>query len=758
MNNPEENISEIPDENIKEVSDDITENNIDDISEEVLDEIPDENIKEVSNDFIENNMNDITEEVLDGSSEEIPDENIKEVSNDIIENNIDDISEEVLDGSSEEIPDNFSIFDIDDRIINQLVDMEIFKPTDIQKEAIPIIMNRTDVLGVAPTGSGKTLAYLLPILDWIMNAKISHFDPTVLILVPTRELVRQIAEVIKILTNETQVFYASVFAGQNLNKLEKQLKEMNDILIATPGRLIAYINDGTISVKNLSTIVIDEVDRMMDMGFGPEIREILSHSPGKQKRQTLLFCATLPGQVEQAARELQFREQIVEIGRSQIPDIISHEVYETLNTSKFETLVSILKRKDMESVLIFTPSQENARTLAKQLIKLGLEVEELHSGLTQKQRNIALANFENGSVSVMVATDIGARGIDVDDISHVISYNVPKLFDDYVHRAGRTGRAGKKGISILIAIPREIKFIEKIEGRLKSQIPRKLRFPKKKYDNERSDRRSSDRRPSGDRRQSGRYGDRKPSGDRRSGDRRPSGDRRQSGRYVDRKPSGDRRSSDRRPSGDRRQSGRYGDRKPSGDRRSSDRRPSGDRKQSGRYGDRKPSGDRRSGDSRASGDRRQSGRYGDRKPSGDRRSSDSGASGDRRQSGRYGDRKPSGDRRSSDSRASGDRRQSGRYGDRKPSGDRRSSDRRPSGDRRQSGRYGDRKTSGDRRSSDNRASGDRRQSGRYGDRKPSGDRRSGDRRPSDDRRKSGGHGDRKPSGDRKQDKKKTKRD
>ncbi|MCY3413619.1 MAG: DEAD/DEAH box helicase [Candidatus Heimdallarchaeota archaeon] len=371
---------------------------------------------------------------------------------------------------------NFDSFQLDERIMSQLHGLEIVTPTEIQLEAIPHITNGSNVLAIAPTGSGKTFAYLLPILHTVINVKISHFNPIALIIVPTRELVRQIAEEIKVLTKETQVFYVSVFAGQNLNKLETMLEEMNDIIIATPGRLLAYIKEGVIKVSDIQMVVLDEVDRLLDMGFGPEITEILSFCPPKQKRQTLLFGATLPGDVEKIARQLQYKEILVEVGRSLIPETIKHEVYETLDKQRFETLVLVLKRKDLGKVLIFTPSQEKTRVLAKQLLELGLELEELHSGLTQRQRNLAISAFET-DVDVLVATDIGARGLDIDDITHVISYDVPKVFDDYVHRAGRTGRAGKSGTSILISNPREFKWLENIEKRMKTKLRRIQSLP-----------------------------------------------------------------------------------------------------------------------------------------------------------------------------------------------------------------------------------------------------------------------------------------
>lgn len=385
---------------------------------------------------------------------------------------------------------DFTSFGIDQRLITQLDVLDIKSPSPIQEKAIAAIKAGKDIIGIAPTGSGKTFAYLLPIMDWVMNAKIPHDNPTVMILVPTRELVRQLAVNIKQLAGKTEIFHVSIFAGQNLNKLERQFDGIIDIILATPGRLMEYVKEGKIVTSMLKFIVIDELDRLLDMGFDKDLEEIFTYCPPIDERTTLLFGATLPRRVEKVAKRLQYNSETIEIGRSEIPKSIRHEVYETLNPNRMETLLKVLKRRDMRSVLIFTPSQENARNVVKQLGLLGLEVEELHSGLTQRQRNLAIGNFSSGEVSVMVATDIGARGLDIEDISHIISMNVPKLYNDYVHRAGRTGRAEKKGVSIMLADPSEFGRVRVIERHIQQSIPRKTKLSPFEIKSERGSKKS----------------------------------------------------------------------------------------------------------------------------------------------------------------------------------------------------------------------------------------------------------------------------
>ncbi|MHA2275699.1 MAG: DEAD/DEAH box helicase, partial [Candidatus Kariarchaeaceae archaeon] len=223
---------------------------------------------------------------------------------------------------------SFEDLGLDSRITRALEKIEISNPTPIQKSAIPSILKGNDVLGISPTGTGKTFAFLLPSIHWLLNAKIAHDNPSILILAPTRELVKQIQETIKFSTSETEVFSLSIIAGERETKQKRHLQNLVEIIVATPGRLIQFISDGIVNLGNIGILVIDEIDRMLDMGFQFEIREIMTSVPHKNKRQTLLFCSTLPDPVEQMAKQLQRKTHLVEIGRSISPPNISHELYE----------------------------------------------------------------------------------------------------------------------------------------------------------------------------------------------------------------------------------------------------------------------------------------------------------------------------------------------------------------------------------------------------------------------------------------------
>ncbi len=361
---------------------------------------------------------------------------------------------------------SFSDFKLDKRIIQALDANGFVQPTLIQQKSIPKGLNRSDILGIAPTGTGKTFAFLLPAIHWLYKAKITHDDPTVLIIVPTRELVRQIEGVIHTFSKYVEIFTVGVYSGQRLGKQERALGDMIDIIVASPGRLLNFLKDNKISLKNISILILDEVDRLLDMGFSIDIEKILTYLPYKNKRQTMLFGSTLPIKVEKLARNLQKRSVLIEVARSKPPKGIIHEAFEVEKKDKFDLLVNLLKTRDISKSLIFTRTREAARITAKKLLKSGFDVEELHGGLTQRTRNHALANFESGEVRLMVATDIASRGIDFTEISHIVSFDVPENYDDYVHRAGRTGRMDEKGYSWILVSPQEFEKLEIIEIKL----------------------------------------------------------------------------------------------------------------------------------------------------------------------------------------------------------------------------------------------------------------------------------------------------
>lgn len=375
----------------------------------------------------------------------------------------------------------FSALGLDKRLIEALDLVEVIEPTEIQKRSIPKIIAGLNVLGIAPTGTGKTFSYLLPAIHRLINAKIRHDDPSVLIIVPTRELVQQVQDQVKIITKKTEVFSTMVVAGERDNKQKRKFKELIEVIVATPGRLVQFIEDEVFTLSNISILIIDEVDRMLDMGFQAEIKRILIELPHKNKRQTLLFCSTLPLPVERIATMLQQKTNIVEVGRSHSPENIEHELYQLSKGAKFDKLLELLKSGRINSALIFTRAQGTARITTRNLLKAGLDCEEFHGGLTQRQRNKALQNFSSGQVRVLVATDIAARGIDIKGITHVINFDVPRNYDDYLHRAGRTGRLNKKGTSIILASPDDFHNLHGIKKNLGRRVQLKQAYlPDKK--------------------------------------------------------------------------------------------------------------------------------------------------------------------------------------------------------------------------------------------------------------------------------------
>ncbi|MHA2249796.1 MAG: DEAD/DEAH box helicase [Candidatus Kariarchaeaceae archaeon] len=375
---------------------------------------------------------------------------------------------------------NFSEFELDPRIIDSLTKIGFVNPTLIQTKTIPKALDRSDIIGIAPTGTGKTLAFIIPSLHWLFHAKITHQNPSILILVPTRELIKQIQDVIKRLTKSVEVTTAGIYSGQRIEKQYRSVQGIIDIIIATPGRLLKFLHEKNLIFENLSLLILDEVDRLLDMGFRADIEKILEFCPHKNKRQTMMFGSTLPSEVEAFARQIQSNSIMIDVGRSMSPQKIVHEVYEVDKDKKLDILIDLLHQHSIRKVLIFTKSKDTARITTRNLLKQGLEVEEFHGGLTQTTRNHALANFNSGQVDVMVATDIAARGLDFVDLSHVINFDVPRNYDDYIHRAGRTGRIYKAGISCILASPEEFNQVKNIEKKLNQPLIRKLRMKKSK--------------------------------------------------------------------------------------------------------------------------------------------------------------------------------------------------------------------------------------------------------------------------------------
>ncbi len=338
------------------------------------------------------------------------------------------------------------------------------EPTPIQTKAIPVILQDGDVIGTAETGTGKTAAFLLPIIQKIC-ANYRPATMTVLVLAPTRELATQIeAECRKF--SPKGVTCACLIGGTSYGKQTQALKRGVNILIATPGRLIDFMEQGMVNFKNLNTLVLDEADRMLDMGFLPAIKRIVKACP--EQRQTLFFSATMAGEIEHIARQIVKDPTYVEASkRGKAAVTIEQKAYPVAHQFKVPLLLDLLGKEDLERVLIFTRTKRGADRIAHILERQEHKSNRIHGDRSQSQREAALAGFKSGRTRILVATDVAARGIDIDAVSHVINYDVPAAPEDYVHRIGRTGRAGNKGQAITfftLAEEHSLRAIEKLTG------------------------------------------------------------------------------------------------------------------------------------------------------------------------------------------------------------------------------------------------------------------------------------------------------
>ena len=343
--------------------------------------------------------------------------------------------------------------------------------TPIQTQAIPLILNGHDILAGAQTGTGKTASFTLPLLQLLMkNPKPQRRTIRTLILTPTRELAAQVAESVqtygKYLPLKTQV----IFGGVNINMQIKKLQDGADILIATPGRLLDLVSQKILTLSHIEILVIDEADRMMDMGFIHDLRKILALLPSS--RQNLLFSATFSQDIKNLAYGILKSPHTIEVTRLNTPaELVSQVVYPVDNKRKHELLSFLISSKKWEQVLVFTRTKHGANRLSKQLAADGIPSEAIHGNKSQNARTKALHDFKQGLIRVLVATDIAARGIDIDLLPHVVNFELPNVPEDYVHRIGRTGRAGNSGKAYSLVCIDENKLLIDIERLLKRKIP-----------------------------------------------------------------------------------------------------------------------------------------------------------------------------------------------------------------------------------------------------------------------------------------------
>lgn len=358
-------------------------------------------------------------------------------------------------------------------LLRSLEELEYLSPSPIQEQAIPPALAGKDVLGCAQTGTGKTAAFSLPILQNLMSPRKSPSKKQcirALILTPTRELAIQIADSFHNYGKYTRLKTTVIFGGVSAVPQIQQFKNGVDILIATPGRLMDLVNQGVIDLKFVEIFVLDEADRMLDMGFVHDVKKILTFLP-KQK-QTLFFSATMPMEIQNLVSQLLVNPVSVSVTpASSTVDIIKQSLYYVDRENKRKLLVHLIKKEVFPSILVFARTKHGADRVAKDLIKANIQASSIHGDKSQGARQTALSNFKSGKIQVLVATDIAARGIDIDELACVINFNMPNIPETYVHRIGRTGRAGLGGVAISFCDIEEKPYINDIQKLIKKKIP-----------------------------------------------------------------------------------------------------------------------------------------------------------------------------------------------------------------------------------------------------------------------------------------------
>ncbi|HEU4763171.1 MAG TPA: DEAD/DEAH box helicase [Gemmatimonadales bacterium] len=364
---------------------------------------------------------------------------------------------------------SFSTLELHPDLLRGIKELGFTRPTQIQTDAIPPALAGRDLLACAMTGSGKTAAFLLPILHRLMDRPRGR--TRALVLAPTRELAAQIVEELNALAVHTPLSAAAVFGGVGMGPQEHAFRSGTDVIVATPGRLLDHFRLPYAKLDHLEVLVLDEADRMLDMGFLPDIRKVLRHLP--VKRQTLFFSATMPPEITALAREMLREPQTINVERPAAPATgITQAVYPVGRELKTALLLKLLKRNEVGDALVFTRTKHRANRLAEQLVRAGIKADRIHGNRSQNQRTQALDGFKSGKFRVLVATDIAARGIDINALEHVINFDVPEIPEDYIHRSGRTARAERTGFAFTFVAPDEEGDLKRIERAISKRLPR----------------------------------------------------------------------------------------------------------------------------------------------------------------------------------------------------------------------------------------------------------------------------------------------
>lgn len=363
----------------------------------------------------------------------------------------------------------FTDLELDSSILKALRDKGYTKPTPIQQQAIPIVLQKKDLLGVAQTGTGKTAAFAIPIIQLLSGSPEKKRGIKALIVTPTRELAIQIEENIKLYSKYVKLRHVVIFGGVKQHQQVNRIQQGVDILVATPGRLLDLMDQGIISLNDIEIFVLDEADRMLDMGFINDIKKILKVLP--KKRQSLFFSATMPKNILDLSKQILYKPVKVEVTpAATTAQTVKQVIYYTNRSTKKDLLLDLLKDPEMDQVLIFVRTKHGADRLARDLSRKKIKAASIHGDKAQNQRQRSLKDFKSGQLRVLVATDIAARGIDIDKLNYVFNFDIPNEPETYVHRIGRVGRAGETGTAISICEPEENAYVKDIEKLIKKGI------------------------------------------------------------------------------------------------------------------------------------------------------------------------------------------------------------------------------------------------------------------------------------------------
>ncbi len=363
--------------------------------------------------------------------------------------------------------DRFYEFGLSDEVLNSLLDMGFEEPTHIQKIAIPPVLKGKDIIGVAQTGTGKTAAFGIPIIE--KGVRGSSKKPAALVLVPTRELAMQVAQEMNRIGKNSTFVSVPIYGGQSIDRQIRSLRKGADVVVGTPGRVIDHIRRKTLVLSDICTVVLDEADEMLNMGFVEDMQTILSETP--DSRQTLLFSATMPEQIVRISKQYMRSPKKVHVdAKEMVVAKIKQLFYEVRESDKVKALTRILDVQDPALTIIFCHTKRDVDELSAKLQQMGYEAGAIHGDFTQSFRDEIMRKFKKGEIDILVATDVAARGLDISDVTHVINFGIPQNPDAYVHRIGRTGRAGKHGIAITFVTPREYRQLRLIEKIAKTKI------------------------------------------------------------------------------------------------------------------------------------------------------------------------------------------------------------------------------------------------------------------------------------------------